>query len=55
MTSIGPDAVESIVLTDHLRSVDWRARRAEKMYRAADEVLESVIARLDSLLISPDS
>ena len=55
VVSIGPDGQESIVLADHLRNVDWKARRAEKMYRVSDEVLANVIARLDALIISPDA
>lgn len=55
VVSIGPDGQESVVLADHLRNIDWKARRAEKMYRVSDEVLANVIARLDALIISPDA
>ncbi len=54
VTSIGPDGVQSIVLADHLRNVDWKARRAEKMYRVPDDVLATVVAQLEALIISPD-
>ena len=54
VASIGPDGVESIVLADHLRNVDWKARRAKKMYRVADKVLATVVAQLEALIISPD-
>jgi mRNA interferase MazF len=55
VASTGPDGEQSIVLADHLRNVDWKARRAEKMYRVADDVLAAVVARLNALLISPDT
>ncbi len=54
VASTGPDGKVSILLADHLRNVDWKARHAEKMYRVEDDVLASVIARLDALIISPD-
>lgn len=54
VASTGPDGQESIVLADHLRNVDWKARRAEKMYRVTDNVLATVIAQLEALIISPD-
>jgi mRNA interferase MazF len=55
VASIGPDGVQSVVLADHLRNVDWKARRAEKMYRVPDEVLATVVAQLEALIISPDA
>jgi len=55
VASIGPDGVPSIVLADHLRNVDWKARRAEKMVRVPDEVLATVVAQLEALIISPDA
>jgi mRNA interferase MazF len=39
-----------VVLADHLRSVDWRARRAEKTGRAPLEVMEGVRERVAPLL-----
>ena len=55
VVSIGPDGEESIVLADHLRSLDWKARRAEKMYTVSDNVLATVVAQLDALIVSPDA
>jgi mRNA interferase MazF len=35
-----------VVLSDHVRSLDWLARRAEFHSKAADAVVEEVVARL---------
>ena len=43
-------AVTGVILTDHLRSVDWRARRAVLAGVAPTDVLDAVIARLCPLL-----
>lgn len=55
VTSVGSDGEESILLSDHLRNVDWRARKAELMYRVGPEILDAVVARIAALLISPDA
>ena len=39
-----------VVLADHVKSVDWKARRAEKMGRCPSDVLDEVLARLAPLL-----
>lgn len=39
-----------VVLADHLRSLDWRSRRAEFLCRASDEVLADACARLVTLI-----
>lgn len=44
----------SVILSDHLRSVDWRARNVEQIKRVNDRALSEVIARIDALLITPD-
>lgn len=44
----------SVVLSDHLRSVDWKARKAERIKRVSDNALAAVIARIQALLIEPD-
>jgi mRNA interferase MazF len=41
---------ESIVLADHVRTIDWRSRRAERLRRVPPEVLENVTARLLALI-----
>ena len=39
-----------VILVDHLKSIDWKARHAERLGRCTDEVLEEVRARLAPLL-----
>ena len=42
--------VSGVVLSDHLKSADWRARRVEYVAAAPPEVLDEVRARLKPLL-----
>jgi mRNA interferase MazF len=42
--------VEGAVLSDHLRSLDWRARSAELIGSAPPEVVESVRHRVVTLI-----
>ncbi len=39
-----------VILADHLKSIDWKARRAELIGRCASEVTDEVRARLAPLL-----
>jgi mRNA interferase MazF len=39
-----------VILADHLKSVDWKARQAEPLGRCTDDVLDEVRARLAPLL-----
>ena len=39
-----------VILADHLKSIDWKARKAERLGRCTTEVLEDVLARLAPLL-----
>ena len=39
-----------VILADHLKSIDWKARRAERLGRCTDEVLQEVRAKLAPLL-----
>jgi mRNA interferase MazF len=48
-----PDGSASIVLVDHIRCVDWRARAAELIFRVPQAVLDEAVARLDALVIAP--
>ncbi len=43
-------AVEGVVLADQVRSLDWRARAAEKIARVPGEVVEETIGKLLALL-----
>ena len=42
-------AVAGVVLADHLRSADWKARRAEVAGRVPQAVVEDVLAKLKPL------
>jgi mRNA interferase MazF len=42
--------VAGVILADHIKSVDWKARRAEKLGRCPTESLDEVRARLAPLL-----
>ncbi len=41
---------EGAVLADKVKSLDWRARRAEKFDEVSDEVLREVLAKLGTLV-----
>ena len=43
-------AVQGVVLADHVRSLDWRARRSEFICKAPGEVVEQVTAKVQALL-----
>ena len=45
---------QGVILADHVRCVDWRARRVRLITRAPADVLGEVVARLESLIINPD-
>ncbi len=47
--------VIGVVLADQLKSLDWRARKAELIERAAHELLAIVTARILPLLVPEDS
>jgi mRNA interferase MazF len=42
--------VSRAILADHLKSLDWRARRVAKIGRIAPSTLDEVLARLAPLL-----
>ena len=46
----GGSGTTGIILADHLRSVDWRVRHAERMGRLPPAVIDEVLARLAPLL-----
>lgn len=47
-----PDGVGTtgVILADHLKSVDWKARQAAPLGRCAEDVMDEVRARLAPLL-----
>lgn len=48
------DGSISVVLSDHLRNVDWRARNIERIHRVSDAVLNDVVARIEALIVCPE-
>jgi len=42
--------MQGTILADHVKSVDWKARRAEKAGRCPDHAVDDVRARLAPLL-----
>lgn len=42
--------ITGVILADHLKSVDWRERRAERAGRIPKQVIEEVLSRLAPLL-----
>ncbi len=42
--------VSGVVLADQVKSLDWRARRAEIKEKLPSEVTEEVLAKLNALL-----
>jgi len=43
-------AVTGVILADHLKSIDWKTRRAEPLGRLPADVLREVLDRLAPLL-----
>ena len=43
-------AVSGVVLSDHVKSLDWRARNARFESHAAKNVVDEVLAKVNSLL-----
>lgn len=46
----GEGLIAGAVLVDHLRSLDWRARRAERIAKAPVDLMSEVLAKLRPLL-----
>jgi mRNA interferase MazF len=46
----GARDVSGVILVDQLRSLDWRARRAEPAGKASASVMAEVVAKLRALL-----
>lgn len=51
----GVDGTSNVILSDQVRSVDWRARNITLIHRVSREELSAVIARIDALLVNPDA
>jgi mRNA interferase MazF len=42
--------VTGVILADQVKSLDWRARKAEVACKAPDEVVQEVLLKLGTLL-----
>jgi len=42
--------VEGVILSDQLRSLDWRARKARRITRVPNEVLDEAVGKLLALV-----
>jgi mRNA interferase MazF len=47
-------AVQGVILSDHLRSLDWQSRHAKFICHLPDEVVEDVGAKIVALITSED-
>jgi len=45
--------VSGVILADHVKSLDWRSRRATSIARLPDDVMENVRLKLGALLQIP--
>lgn len=43
--------IEGVVLADHVKSLDWRARRAEAVDRISEETIAEIVGKLSTLLV----
>ena len=48
--AISGKKIVGAILADHVKSVDWKGRKAALIERATDEIVLDVAAKLDSLL-----
>lgn len=50
-----PRSVDGAILADQVKNLDWRQRRARFICRAPDEVLNEVLAKLQTLIAEQPS
>ncbi len=46
----GNQKISGTILSDQIKSLDWRARKAKKIERMPDEVIQDVLAKIESLI-----
>ncbi len=51
---VSPRGEPGVILSDHVRNVDWQARKAQFICRVSEEVLHEVTDKLAALIIHPD-
>jgi mRNA interferase MazF len=44
--------IKGVVLSDQVKSLDWKARNAKRISRAPDHVLEEVLAKIYALIFT---
>lgn len=54
VTIASDDRSSGVVLADHLRNVDWKARNVQFIHRVSDSELSEVVSRIEALLVSPN-
>lgn len=42
--------ISGVILTDQVKSLDWRAREAEKIAKLPDPIIQDVLAKISTLL-----
>jgi mRNA interferase MazF len=42
--------IKGAILADHIRNIDWKARRAEYLFQLPDNTMEEVAEKLISLI-----
>lgn len=42
-------AIEGIILTDHMRSIDWRSRKAKFVCKAPEKTLEEALEKIRAI------
>ena len=47
----GKQKASGTILSDQIKSLDWRARKAKKIDRVPDEVIQDVLAKIESLIL----
>jgi mRNA interferase MazF len=50
VTVVGEKQQKSVILADHVRSVDWKMRKAQFVQKVSSEVLEEAVAKLETLI-----
>ncbi len=48
------DGGSGVVVADHMRNFDWKARNIQFIHCVSDAELAEIVAKIDALLVSPD-
>ena len=44
--------ISGVILSDQIKSLDWKARKAEFIMKASDSIMEDVISKLKLLIFN---